>query len=291
MKKTTRFLAVLAAVAALAVSAMPVSAYNTGWDGYDINDPKYIEYVNKLDDRLPCEDILINAYNSNSGRVLDREGAEAMGIHYEYQWLFKHIYRDEGALQVKEDGSVKFGANVELGRPDDVEAEKGKERTFTWVEFNLCCLEDVKGVTIEDINSFIKEKGLKVTAEYNATSEESGWRNGVILTYDTSMTTDEVCETLYALNSELGLIPNGYTTLESMGEVFTEKTEATLKGDADLSGEVDLADLTTVAKYNLNNELYPLVNETAFANADMNSDDIVDGLDTSALIEDQLGKK
>ena len=32
------------------------------------------------------------------------------------------------------------------------------------------------------------------------------------------------------------------------------------------------------------------MNEVAFANADMNSDGKVDGLDTSALIENQLGK-
>ena len=68
-------------------------------------------------------------------------------------------------------------------------------------------------------------------------------------------------------------------------------SKVTLLGDVDLNGVKDLADLTTVAKYNLNNELYPLVNETAFANADMNDDGIVDGLDTSALIENQLGKK
>ena len=71
---------------------------------------------------------------------------------------------------------------------------------------------------------------------------------------------------------------------------LSEVTSA-LKGDANLDGRVDLADLTTVAKYNLSNEAYPLENETAYANADMNSDGVVDGLDTSALIEDQLGKK
>lgn len=63
-----------------------------------------------------------------------------------------------------------------------------------------------------------------------------------------------------------------------------------IKGDADLSGKVDLADLTLIAKYNLNNEAYPLENETAYANADMNGDGVVDGLDISALIENQLGK-
>ena len=64
----------------------------------------------------------------------------------------------------------------------------------------------------------------------------------------------------------------------------------TLKGDADVNKEVGLSDVITVAKYNLNNELYPLANETAFANADMNSDGEVNGVDTSALIENQLGK-
>ena len=65
----------------------------------------------------------------------------------------------------------------------------------------------------------------------------------------------------------------------------------TLKGDADLSGTVDLADLTAVAKYSLSNSSYPLANDTAYANADMNGDGKVDGLDLSALIENQLGKK
>ena len=68
------------------------------------------------------------------------------------------------------------------------------------------------------------------------------------------------------------------------------QSKPTLKGDADLNGRVDLADLTVVAKYNLNNEAYPLANDTAYANADMNGDGVVDGLDTSALIENQLGK-
>ena len=67
------------------------------------------------------------------------------------------------------------------------------------------------------------------------------------------------------------------------------ETTATFRGDADLNGEVSLSDVIVVAKYNLSNEAYPLKNETAEANADMNSDGKVDGLDTSALIEINLG--
>ena len=63
-----------------------------------------------------------------------------------------------------------------------------------------------------------------------------------------------------------------------------------LKGDADLNGVVDLADLTAIAKYNLSSSSYPLENDTALANADMNGDGKVDGLDVSRLIEQQLGK-
>ena len=66
---------------------------------------------------------------------------------------------------------------------------------------------------------------------------------------------------------------------------------SSLKGDADLNGVVELADLVTVAKYNLNHSAFPLKNDTAFANADMNDDGDVNMLDTSALIEYQLGKQ
>ena len=59
-------------------------------------------------------------------------------------------------------------------------------------------------------------------------------------------------------------------------------------GDADLSGNVDLADLTTVSKYVLNSKAFPLVNELAFVNADVNYDDEVDSLDMTEIIKMQL---
>ena len=65
---------------------------------------------------------------------------------------------------------------------------------------------------------------------------------------------------------------------------------APLKGDVDLDGEVSLSDVTAVTKYNLNNSAYPLSNETAYSNADMNDDGKVDVIDVSALIEVNLGR-
>jgi hypothetical protein len=73
-------------------------------------------------------------------------------------------------------------------------------------------------------------------------------------------------------------------------KVLAEKPASTMKGDADLNGEVSLTDVVVVSKNNLSDEAYPLANDTAYENADMNNDNKVNGLDTSALIENQLGK-
>jgi len=81
-------------------------------------------------------------------------------------------------------------------------------------------------------------------------------------------------------------------TTEETAMTPTENTVvATLKGDADLNGEIGIADVVIVSKHNINSTAYPLANETAEANADMNNDNVVDGLDTSALVEYNLGKK
>ena len=69
------------------------------------------------------------------------------------------------------------------------------------------------------------------------------------------------------------------------------RKKVTLKGDADLNGIFDLADVTTVAKYNLSYSSYPLKSDTAQANADYNEDGAVDGIDLSIIIEIQLGRE
>ena len=95
----------------------------------------------------------------------------------------------------------------------------------------------------------------------------------------------------YICASQLGFIAQNQKGLYSSGEEQPAQNIATLKGDADLNGEVSLSDVVVIAQYNLNHESFPLKNEVAEANADMNGDGVVDGLDTSSLIENQLGKK
>ena len=81
---------------------------------------------------------------------------------------------------------------------------------------------------------------------------------------------------------------NGTISVSDVALVNTDN--ATLKGDADVNNEVGLSDIVAVSKYNVSNVAYPLKNDVALANADMNGDGVVNDLDTSALIEEQLGK-
>ena len=126
-------------------------------------------------------------------------------------------------------------------------------------------------------------------------------RNGELEIRDAAMIAKAIkCDTIDSLPPCADWDGNGVINVRDVSGIakylYEQATKSTgdintlIKGDADLSGMVDLADLTAVAKYNLNNELYPLENETAFANADMNDDGEVNGVDTSALIENQLGK-
>ena len=145
---------------------------------------------------------------------------------------------------------------------------------------------------------------------------------------DNNFTTEDVLKAVVALNEKYGVIPGtvayeygdydlyydseykgglnsknitAYNTSaewqptteskETAEAVIADKAVATLKGDADLNGEVSLTDIVAVSKNPLSDEAYPLANDTAYANADMNNDTKVNAVDTSALIENQLGKK
>jgi len=61
-------------------------------------------------------------------------------------------------------------------------------------------------------------------------------------------------------------------------------------GDVDVNGSVELADVTELSKFLLNNKIYPLKNATARENADCKYDSKIESSDLSKLIEFNLGK-
>ena len=77
---------------------------------------------------------------------------------------------------------------------------------------------------------------------------------------------------------------------EMIDKLIEEFIRASLKGDADLDGVVSLTDIIVVSKNNISSVAYPFINAIAAANADMNGDKQINGIDASALIEFNLGK-
>lgn len=66
------------------------------------------------------------------------------------------------------------------------------------------------------------------------------------------------------------------------------KLTKSVNGDADMSGSLGIADIVAVRKYLLASELYGLTVQ-GLTNADVNEDNQIDALDTSILVEANLG--
>lgn len=65
--------------------------------------------------------------------------------------------------------------------------------------------------------------------------------------------------------------------------------EVSKLGDVDLNDAVESADLIMLSKYLVNANTYPLKDSTAVANADINQDKSINGLDSGKLVEFLLG--
>ena len=93
------------------------------------------------------------------------------------------------------------------------------------------------------------------------------------------------------LRGTSGITPTPKYSAKAVKENTVAKAKPTLIGDADLNGEVSLSDIITVSKCVISDTVYPLINLTAEANADMNGNGSVDCIDLSILIEVNLGIK
>ena len=275
MRKIKRVLAVISAVATLAVSAMPVSAggyiYSSG--RLEFNNPKYDEYVSMLGSNyFPFEEKIIEMYNREVDNLPD------IGKNY-----YRHLYLGSNTLDLHYGEGYWFTTLTA-----EKEWFKSGDRFFTLVRMTwekLATYDGSDAGTEEEISDYLKESGFRVESLVKTD-------NGIKITYPKDISTDEIVNIVSALEEKYGYVPQIDYELQSMNSFrnLPKTAEPTLKGDVNLDEVVDLADLTTIAKYNLSNESYPLENETAYANADMNNDGVVDNVDLSILIENQLGK-
>ena len=81
--------------------------------------------------------------------------------------------------------------------------------------------------------------------------------------------------------------PDKSTAVKLLAE--TPSATATLIGDVDLNGEVELADYIGVVKNCISDIAFPFVNETAKANADVNEDGTIDVRDAAKMAAYNLG--
>ena len=302
MKKVTKIMAFLTAMT-MTAGAMGVTAYAEEYEAsksadnasihnfitYNSNNKEYEEYLSYLK-LAPSEDKLIaifdHRYNCKLSHIytnVDNE-KDTSGTYIQSVDYYNKVNWEEsgGGLIVREEETKINNHKVKVLHSGIIMGTQ--IMYFNYGESNA------KMYTVDELNTFMKENRFNAYVDDKFDLEDKGIIHYHIM-YDENLDNNQRIDVMYALSQKYGLDPYYITTTDENDKYFFYEDEtSSLKGDADLNGDVDLADLTTVAKYNLNNEAYPLANDTAYANADMNGDGVVDGLDTSALIENQLGK-
>lgn len=251
---------------------------------YDFNDPSYIKEIESLGDNIYREEDIVkilNRYEKENVTGFD----DGNGNVREYKGLeiTRHIYawKNNNALLVATESNNIF-SRIKFEQESYYLSDETRYRYFSnatiyWNKFNT---EQFNDYSVEELNDYLVKMGL------NAHFEDYE------IKYDSTELKD-IIDIVIALDDKFQ-IGMPIIQIESSGRNYNIPVEkhgnTVLKGDADLDGEVGLSDVVAVTKYNLSNNIYPLANDTAYANADMNSDGVVDGLDASALIENQLGK-
>lgn len=282
MNITKKLLSVLTTV--LYVSALAVCP-NTAYAVLDVTNydkDTYDATVSSFKGKIPYEKEFVDYLNAHE--------KEMFGDNWENMWHIVHVYKlDIGC--VIEDGMSRAQYACEEAR--------GTSRRFSTSVWLLGDYpfrnndELMEKYSLEEMNEFLTENG------YNAHFDMEYYNDSTpyyCLKYDDNSEENKF-STFLALYKQFGAELEGFDLVEA-GKIYTVEeitspvnTNVTLKGDADLNGEVGLSDLVAVSKYNVNNAVFPFANELAFINADMNGDNKVDSLDESALVEYNLGKR
>ena len=238
------------------------------------------KYINSEGDYVKCE-----VYTENDGVL-------PSGVEYHYNPNTKAIFLDgDGTFTMDENSNLSknFPTNIYI---------MGKNVKFS-EEFNWIITED------GGLNFWIDERCLKdgiyklytYADSYTkkAYDADIDWRiehaDGCSYGGDIEdgCTDRAILEDYFHINI-IGEDEDPYDILSGGKKNVPKDAKQTLRGDADVNGEVSLSDVIAVTKYTVSNASYPLENDTAYANADMNDDRIIDSRDTSALIEVNLGK-
>ncbi len=247
-----------------------------GTEGYDLNNEAYIEKINSYYE-FPHSEELVQLLMPHTS---------------EYTFATKHIYAEcENMLQVLEvDEKIVSAVSPAVFEQDF--SNNGRvfyTGTIDWTRYRFDSIETASSFYIsnfDSINAFLKDNNLK--AQFVTSPEDvSEICYSFNIAYNNDVTLNDIIEIALALNNEYDISPSPMMRVISEGVFYNEPEigTPTIIGDADLNGEVAMADAVTIAKYLTNSKIYPLSDSTAFANADVNGDNVIDNSDTSKFIE------
>ena len=247
MKKVTRMLAALAAVATMTVSAVTVNAeadllslyYEAGTD----------EYVDC------CKDMTKVPYEEKLGALLNT------GIDQKWHSVYYAPCRNDETFKDDKISDIKYGnANEYMIEIDDPNNATEKDyRRFIGIKIYFNNLFDMDGKggmlsnSIENINSFLKENGYDAKVELNSLNED--WIDRLYITYGEDVNTKEMVDILYSLYQEFDLEPFTYGTYGSIviaGASLSDWEPGDLiyydtLGDANNDNELNVRDCSFIA--------------------------------------------
>ena len=165
--------------------------------------------------------------------------------------------------------------------------EGGKDAiTNTMTTEKKCGTDNIKiSVKGQESGKILAEK--TVTVNVKCSHRWSDWKTTKEATYNSTGLQSRKCD--YCNSTEEKVIP----MLISQPNTENDDSEI-MYGDVDLNGNVELADITRMAKYLLSPIVYPLGNDTssekiAKKQSDTNNDGNINAVDLSRLIEYNLG--
>lgn len=225
-----------------------------------------------------------------------------MGLHYRVRNYYDHPEYKEIA---NPDGTEKNERTAEYIRGLCLRAAEGEQ--------DLLYNENKKGKGT--VSKFLAENGIndnenkRITLMYVSGAKQSlasGWGN-VQNDKAPDWTPPMPNRTVSEVTEETQAVTEAITEAETQAasvEVPTVKSDrraavkylaetpvatATLIGDVDLNGYVELADYIGIVKNCISDVAFPFVNETAEANADVNEDGKIDVRDAAKMAEFNLG--
>ena len=264
-------------------------------DGTEVNE-RTTEYVSwKCLHTARCERDIINELNDDI-EIYESELSQYLvknGVSGNDSSVIKMMYIDGSKEALAFVGNMVQNAEPTIIPPKFYAEPSGRKETH--VEIDSESSADEQAAKIDSEIYVLASEDYTVLGDVNGDGEVT-LRDAVIIARKMANYQGEKLPDNADYNQDGKVnIKDAARILEDLQEKYPDNEELKnlkiLKGDADFNGEVGLSDLVAVSKYNVNNAVFPFTNELAFINADMNDDDLVDGLDTQALVEFNLGKR